>query len=69
MLLVGSGTMIEIFSTDYINKKQIIWKIQKEYEKYQRLMTNENDKEKKQMYLHKRDAIEQLQDAILKENQ
>lgn len=62
--------MIEIYSTDYISKKDIFWKIQKEYKKYQRLMWEyiDKDKELSEVYRHKRDAICSLQDAILKEN-
>lgn len=62
--------MIEITSTDYINKKDILCKLEKEYQKYQRLMWEHIDKNKELgiKYKNKRDAIEDFQNAILKEN-
>ena len=62
--------MIEIVSTDYINKKDILCKLEEEYQKYQRLMLEHIDKNKELAikYKNKRDAIEDFQNAILKEN-
>lgn len=57
-----------LISTDYVNKPQILSKLEYEYRKYTLLMNDSKTKEEKSLFMIRRETLESFHDAILKEN-